>query len=286
MLCTPPSLARPATLPASSDCVDTSRPEQLGFLTCYPDLAFLSCAHVHDWQQPWYLSLYWAEGCCSLSCSGLQELFVPPLPSIHPVPRGQLRSVEMVAPAPDWLAGVTNHDSCQSASGLRRVSELQLVWLLPQALIAHTVEAVHACQADDAAPLFLTRNHSFFTESGDGALVMKVPGDPTIVGCVTTPNSAHCRTELRRRTPAVGIRTSQSTGCEQLLAVQNPGGSTVIGQVHIDDSLSTKPVAELYYTSTGHIYMGVEQTRAGGNQVLLGRGGYPDRAGLLVRDSL
>jgi hypothetical protein len=36
----------------------------------------------------------------------------------------------------------------------------------------------------------------FFTESGDGALVMKVPGTPSATGCVTTANSAHCRTEL------------------------------------------------------------------------------------------
>jgi hypothetical protein len=41
----------------------------------------------------------------------------------------------------------------------------------------------------------------------------------------------------------------------------------VIGQIHIDDSISSKPVAELYYDAGGNLQMGVEQTRAGGNQV-------------------
>src|ERR1700743_519753 len=40
----------------------------------------------------------------------------------------------------------------------------------------------------------------FFTESGDGAMVMKDPG----VNCVTTPNSQHCRTELREVNPSTG----------------------------------------------------------------------------------
>ncbi len=42
----------------------------------------------------------------------------------------------------------------------------------------------------------------FFTESGDGALVMKVPGSPASSGCVTTPNALHCRTELRETNPS------------------------------------------------------------------------------------
>ena len=42
---------------------------------------------------------------------------------------------------------------------------------------------------------------AFFTEKGDGALVMKVPGSPSSTGCVTTKNSLHCRTELREIKP-------------------------------------------------------------------------------------
>ena len=51
-------------------------------------------------------------------------------------------------------------------------------------------------------------HHYFFTESGDGAMVMKVPGDPSDSGCVTTPNSLHCRTELREVNPSTGSPTS------------------------------------------------------------------------------
>ncbi|KAJ9300240.1 CAZyme family PL7 [Paecilomyces variotii] len=43
---------------------------------------------------------------------------------------------------------------------------------------------------------------------------------------------------------------------------------TVIGQIHIDDSVSSKPVCELFYNSNGDISIGVEQTRSGGNEVV------------------
>src|ERR1700743_48810 len=47
-------------------------------------------------------------------------------------------------------------------------------------------------------------HHYFFTESGDGAMVMKDPG----VNCVTTPTPSHCRTELREVDPNSGSPTS------------------------------------------------------------------------------
>lgn len=53
------------------------------------------------------------------------------------------------------------------------------------------------------------------------------------------------------------------------LAVETPDESekgTVVGQVHIDDSVSSKPVCELYYNGSGLIQMGVEQTRSGGDE--------------------
>jgi hypothetical protein len=62
------------------------------------------------------------------------------------------------------------------------------------------------------------------------------------------------------------------------LAVTTPDNSAhgiVIGQIHMDPSLSTKPVAELFYSSSGVISMGVEQTRAGGNEVLTTIGTIP-----------
>ncbi|KAJ7574926.1 polysaccharide lyase family 7 protein [Mycena floridula] len=118
----------------------------------------------------------------------------------------------------------------------------------------------------------------FFTESGDGALVMKVPGSPASAGCVTTPNSLHCRTELREENPSSWSPKAALNRLIVSLAVTVPDDSahgTVIGQIHIDDSVSTKPVCELYYRSNGDISIGVEQTRAGGNQVFTALGNVP-----------
>lgn len=122
----------------------------------------------------------------------------------------------------------------------------------------------------------------FFTESGDGALVMKVPGSPQSAGCVTTPNSKHCRTELREVDPNTGGPASWDPNkpvnrlfgrlsCSQT----GDGSGTVIGQIHIDDSISSKPVCELYYSANGDLKMGVEQTRGGGNQILTWAGNVP-----------
>jgi hypothetical protein len=121
-------------------------------------------------------------------------------------------------------------------------------------------------------------HHYFFTESGDGAAVFKVPGSPASTGCVTTPNSQHCRTELRETNPS---SWSPNSGTNQLsvtlLATQvdDSDHGTVIGQVHIDDSISSKPVCELYYNSDGNLTMGVEQTRSGGNEKFTQVGNIP-----------
>jgi hypothetical protein len=111
----------------------------------------------------------------------------------------------------------------------------------------------------------------FYTDSTDGALVMQVPGSPSSSGCVTTAHSQHCRTELREILPISWDPNGPVNRMTAVLAVIVADESvhgTVIGQVHIDDSLSTKPVAELYYNATGFISMGVEQNRTGGNQIL------------------
>lgn len=96
----------------------------------------------------------------------------------------------------------------------------------------------------------------FFTESGDGAMVMKEYGAPP--NCVTTPNSTHCRTELRENTswsPTAATNRLQAT----VNVTEIDNGSVVIGQIHIDDSISTKPAMEMYYESNGDIKVGVEQ---------------------------
>ena len=122
----------------------------------------------------------------------------------------------------------------------------------------------------------------FFTESGDAALVMKVPGSPDSAGCVTTPNSKHCRTELRELDPNTGKSASWDPNqpVNRLFGrlscgTTGDGTGTVIGQIHIDDTISSKPVAELYYNSNGDLTMGVEQTRAGGNQIPTPAGNIP-----------
>ena len=123
----------------------------------------------------------------------------------------------------------------------------------------------------------------FFTESGDGAMVMKVPGDPADSGCVTTTNSTHCRTELREVSPSTGnavswsptAATNRLTATLAVEAADNGSHGTVIGQIHMDDSVSTKPVIELYYASNGTIQAGVEQTRSGGDEVYTTVGSVP-----------
>ena len=119
-------------------------------------------------------------------------------------------------------------------------------------------------------------HHYFFTESGDGAMVMKDPG----VNCVTTPNSAHCRTELREVNPSNGSAASWDPNAatnrlKATVVVTVPGTEVVIGQIHIDDSVSSKPVCELFYNNNGDLNIGVEQTRAGGNEIRTYLGNVP-----------
>ena len=115
----------------------------------------------------------------------------------------------------------------------------------------------------------------FFTDSGDGALVMKVPGSPSSFNCVTTTDSKHCRTKLREVDLGTGDATSWSPSAPKnrlnaTLVVPTPDDSnygTVVGQIHIDDTVSSKPVCELYYNLAGDIHIGVEKTRSGGQNV-------------------
>jgi len=119
-------------------------------------------------------------------------------------------------------------------------------------------------------------HHYFFTESGDGAMVMKVPGSPDDTGCVTTPNSTHCRTELAETSS--WSPNNATNRLKATLAVEQADPTqygTVIGQIHMDASVSTKPVCELYYAENGNIYIGVEQTRAGEDEVFTYVGNVP-----------
>ncbi|KAK0609403.1 family 7 polysaccharide lyase [Immersiella caudata] len=119
------------------------------------------------------------------------------------------------------------------------------------------------------------QNQYFRTDATTGALVMSVPGSPASTGCVTTPNSQHCRTELREINPISWNPWQAVNRLSATLAVIAAGGSTVIGQIKIDDSISTKPVGELYYDNNGRITWGMAQTREGGNQVRYFIGNIP-----------
>ncbi|KAL4877590.1 alginate lyase-domain-containing protein [Aspergillus karnatakaensis] len=107
----------------------------------------------------------------------------------------------------------------------------------------------------------------FYTDGSSGELVMTVPGSPSSAGCVTTPNSLHCRTEFREINPSSWSPNAGSNRLKVTLSVPRPdnsGHGTCIGQIHIDDSISSKPVTELFYNSAGLLAIGVERTRAGG----------------------
>lgn len=102
----------------------------------------------------------------------------------------------------------------------------------------------------------------FYTNESDGALVMKVCGSSDSCGCVTTKNSKHCRTELREKSPN---SWSPKSGVNRLKAqlkvikADNSKHGTVVGQIHVDDSVSKKPVCELFVNKNGEVTMGVEQ---------------------------
>ena len=108
---------------------------------------------------------------------------------------------------------------------------------------------------------------SRLAQISQGFQAFKDPGDPATSGCVTTPNSTHCRTELREVNPSDGSAASwTATGTNKLdatLAVIAAGGNVAIGQIHFDDSVSTKPLAELYADDSGNISIGVEQSTSG-----------------------
>lgn len=106
----------------------------------------------------------------------------------------------------------------------------------------------------------------FFTNSKDGALAMKVPGSPETSSCVTTKNSKHCRTELRETNPSSWSPYNGKNRLYADLVATVNDGEMAIGQIKIDDSVSTKPVAELYYNKDGKLNMGVQECRTCGQK--------------------
>jgi hypothetical protein len=125
----------------------------------------------------------------------------------------------------------------------------------------------------------------FYTSPVDGSMVMFVPGGANQTGCVTTPNTEFCRTELREVDPKTGDITSwdPNTYPNRLTAtvlateVDNGNHGTIIGQVHVDGNVSQYPVAKLYYKSTGDINLGVEESTTTGGTVFHLVGNVPLR---------
>ncbi|OAA59453.1 alginate lyase [Cordyceps fumosorosea ARSEF 2679] len=103
-----------------------------------------------------------------------------------------------------------------------------------------------------------TNARYFFTDKADGALVMTVPGDKSNSDCVSTPNSDHCRCELRESQPSSWDPRADRNRLFGDLKVTKNTGEICVGQIHVDDSVSHKPVAELYYNAAGDLKMGVQ----------------------------
>lgn len=104
------------------------------------------------------------------------------------------------------------------------------------------------------------KSNVFFTSSDDGTLVMKVPGSPSTSDCVTTENSDHCRTELREDSPSKWSPSDSTNRLfGDLVVTQIDNDRVVVGQIHIDGAISSKPVCELYYSSAGELKMGVNK---------------------------
>lgn len=110
---------------------------------------------------------------------------------------------------------------------------------------------------------------SDYFQINNGIMKLIVKGSPKATGCVTTKNSKHCRTEFKQTTPKSWDPkkgTNRLTATVRVIQTDDSKHGTCIGQIHIDDKISVRPVAELYVNHIGVVSLGVEQTREGHNQ--------------------
>jgi Alginate lyase/Ricin-type beta-trefoil lectin domain len=106
----------------------------------------------------------------------------------------------------------------------------------------------------------------FYTDSTDGAMTFWDPENG-----VTTPNSNFSRSELREMTSSGAAANWFAPGNHRLsatLRVTQVPNHVCVGQIHLGSGGSTKPLLELFYYSNGNIQIGIEQTPAGGNEIL------------------
>lgn len=98
----------------------------------------------------------------------------------------------------------------------------------------------------------------FFTSKSDGAMVMKVPERSK---CVSTPNSKHCRSELREESPKSWDPHGKTNRLFGDVKVIKSKGDIVVGQIHMDPDVSHKPAALLYINEKGVLTFGVGTCR-------------------------
>jgi hypothetical protein len=113
----------------------------------------------------------------------------------------------------------------------------------------------------------------FYTSSSDGAMTFWDPENG-----VTTPNSNYSRSELREMTSSGDAANWFAPGTHTLsasLKVTQVPDHVCVGQIHLGSGGSTKPLLELFYYANGDLKMGIEQTPAGGNEVLYTVGNVP-----------
>lgn len=106
----------------------------------------------------------------------------------------------------------------------------------------------------------------FFTDKTDGSMTFWAPEKG-----VTTPNSNYARSELREMNRSGSAADWKLSGTHRLTATLRATQITknvAVGQVHLGTGgPSTKPLLELYYRSNGDIYIGVEISPAGGQNL-------------------
>src|SRR3954451_6680069 len=103
----------------------------------------------------------------------------------------------------------------------------------------------------------------FWTDKNDGSMTFWAPEKG-----VTTPNSNYARSELREMN-ADGSAADWSLAGNHTLSAQlrvpSVTKNVCVGQVHLGSGgSSTKPLLELYYRPNGDIYLGTENSPAGG----------------------
>jgi alginate lyase len=103
----------------------------------------------------------------------------------------------------------------------------------------------------------------FWTDKNDGSMTFFAPEKG-----VTTPNSNYARSELREMNSNGSAANWSLSGDHTLsatLRIVFVTKNVCVGQVHLGSGgSSTKPLLELYYRPNGDIYIGTENSPAGG----------------------